>query len=137
MEQKINNPARNRMDDRTLFFLMPLLVTALALCFWGYGYHQIRSGSGVEILLGILMALLYIGFIANFGLYLAEEKDEFERAVLSQSMLWGVGATMIVASSWGVLELFDKVRHLNPVWFVPLFCFFMAAARFLIRRKYR
>ena len=87
--------------------------------------------------IAVLLAVIYIGLIVNFGLYLAEEKDEFERAVLSQSMLWGVGATMIFTSSWGVLELFDQVRHLNPIYFMLLFCVFMAAARIVIRRRYK
>lgn len=87
--EPLNNPARNRIDDRTLFIGMPLLVVALVLAIWGYGYHHIQAGSALETALGVLIALLYVGFIVNFGLYLAEEKDEFERAVLSQSMLWG------------------------------------------------
>jgi phosphatidylserine synthase len=137
MEQRINNPARNRMDDRTLFFGMPLLVATLVLTIWGYGYKHIEPGSWMATLLAVLLALLYIGFIVNFGLYLVEEKDEFESAIQSQSMLWAVGATMIVTSTWGVLEFFEKVRHFNPVYFMPLFCLFMSAARILIRRRYR
>jgi small-conductance mechanosensitive channel len=125
------------MDDRTLFFIVPLIVAVFVLAIWGFGYHHIQPASGMAYLVSTLLALIYIGLIVNFGLYLAEEKDEFERTVLSQAMLWGVGATMIVTSSWGVLELFNQVRHLNPVWFVPLFCLFMAAARILIKRRYR
>jgi len=137
MEQQINNPARNHLNDRALFFLMPLLAMVIVLAIWGFGYHHIQPSSGMALFLGTLVALGYIGQIVIFGLYLAEEKDEFERMVLSQSMLWGVGATMIFTSSWGVLELFDKVRHLNPVYFLPLFCFFMATARILIKSRYR
>lgn len=73
MEQKINNPARNRMDDRTLFFLMPLLVMDIVLAIWGFGYHHIQPGSGMEAAVGVLYALTFIGLIVNFGLYLAEE----------------------------------------------------------------
>ncbi len=132
-----NNPARNRMDDRTLFFVMPLIVAVFVLAIWGFGYHHIRHDSPMTTVIAVLLAVIYIGLIVNFGLYLAEEKDEFERAVLSQSMLWGVGATMIFTSSWGVLELFDQVRHLNPIYFMLLFCVFMAAARIVIRRRYK
>jgi len=132
-----NNPARNRMDDRTLFFGVPLIVAVFALVIWGYGYHHIQPGSAMATVLAVLLAVIYIGLIVNFGMYLSEDKDEFERAVLSQAMLWGVGATMIITSTWGVLELFDQVRHLNSVYFMPLFCLFMSAARILIRRRYR
>jgi hypothetical protein len=125
------------MDDRTLFFIVPLIIAVLFLAIWGFGYHHIQPDTGMANLIVFLLALMYIGFIVNFGMYLAEEKDEFERTVLSQAMLWGVGATMIVTSFWGVMELFDKVRHLNPLYFVPLFCLFMSAARILIRRRYR
>ena len=137
MEHKINNLARNRVDDRVLFFIMPLMFTVIVLAIWGLGYHHIQPGSGMASFLGILTALTYIGMIVIFGLYLAEEKDEFERTVLSQSMLWGIGATLTVTTSWGVLELYDKVRHLNPLWVFFLFCFFMSTARLLLKLRYR
>jgi hypothetical protein len=123
------------MDDRTLFIMLPLLGTILALAIWGFVSRQ--PDSRMTALIGVPLALYFIGMIVIFGLYLAEEKDEFERSVFSQSMLWAVGATMIVTSTWGVLELFEKVRHLNPVYFVPLYCSFMSAARILIKRRYR
>ena len=39
----------------------------------------------------LLPAIPIIGIIAVVGLYLAEEKDEFQRNLLIQSMLWGLG----------------------------------------------
>jgi hypothetical protein len=42
MEHKINNLARNRVDDRVLFFIMPLMFTVIVLAIWGLGYHHIQ-----------------------------------------------------------------------------------------------
>jgi hypothetical protein len=138
MEQKINNPARNRMEDRILFFIMPLLITLIVLCYWVFGYLHIQQPtSTLAYLFAALLALLFIGSIVIFGLYLTEEKDEFERTVITQSMLWGTGATLTVAAFWGALELMNKVHHLNPVWLFILFPYFMGIAKLLVKRRYR
>jgi hypothetical protein len=125
------------MDDRTLFILMPLLTTFLALCYWVFGYLYIQPIGLLAYLFATILAFLCIGMIVIFGLYLAEEKDEFERAVITQSMLWGIGATMGVAAFWGALEYCIGVRHLNPIWVFILFTYFMGIARLLLKWRYR
>jgi hypothetical protein len=82
-------------------------------------------------------AIAVLCAIASLGLYLAEETDEFLRANLIQSLLWGTGATLGVATVWGFLETFDKAPHV-PGWaVVPLFAIAMGVAQILISRRYR
>jgi len=71
------------------------------------------------------------------GLYLAEEKDEFQRTVLIQSMLWGMGATLAVTSVWGFLENFVQVAHFDLYLVFPLFCFFVGVFTPLVKARYR
>ncbi len=75
--------------------------------------------------------------IASLGFYVAEETDEFIRANLIQSLLWGTGATLGVATVWGFLETFGKAPHV-PGWAaVPVFAIAMGLAQALISRRYR
>lgn len=137
MERKINNPAKNHMEDRTLFVIVPLLATTLALVAWIFGYLHIQPTGILAYLVATLLTLTFIGYIVIFGLYLAEEKDEFERAMWIQSMLWGIGVTMAVTTFWGTMELCDVVHHLNPVWSFILFVSSMGIARRLLKWRYK
>jgi hypothetical protein len=135
MTDRIKNPARDRMDDRTLFILMPLLVANIAMAFWGFGYGHLR---GVFVYLpAILFALLGVGFIVIFGLYLKEEQDEFQRAIWVQSLLWGIGATLTVITFWGSLVEFELVKGLKLMFVFPLFMLITVIARLVLRLRYR
>jgi len=71
------------------------------------------------------------------GIYLAQEKDEFQRNILVQSLLWGIGGTLAVTTTWGFLELFAGVTHFQTYLTLPVFCFFFGVASPLLKRKYR
>ena len=59
-------------------------------------------------LLAVLPALPLVGSLVIVGLYIAEESDEFERSILVQSMLWGLGGALSVSTVWGFLSDFAK-----------------------------
>jgi len=137
MQDRINNPARYRMEDRMLFILMPLLLAVFVLAVWGFGYHHLHPSGIVACLLAILVALPNVALIVIFGFYLSEEKDEFQRNLLVQSLLWAIGATLTLITFWGVLVMFEVVQSRSLVWVFPLFCLFMAIAKFMVRLRYR
>ena len=87
--------------------------------------------------LALLPALPLIAVIAIMGLYLAQEKDEFQRNVLIQSILWGIGGTLAVTTTWGFLELFAGIPHFQSYLTMPLFWFLFGVATPLLKRKYR
>jgi len=70
-------------------------------------------------------------------MYLAEEKDEFQRTVLVQSMLWGIGATLAVTSVWGLLENFVSVPHLDLFLVYPLFWAIVGMSAPVLKARYR
>jgi len=87
--------------------------------------------------LGLAPALPLIGCIVVMGLYLTEEKDEFPRAILVESMLWGIGITLAAATAWGFLENAGAVPHFPTYLMFPLFCGAMGLAQGFVTRKYR
>lgn len=97
-------------------------------------FHPSRP---VVYFLAALPALPIIGIIVVVALYLAEEKDEFQRTVLERSLLWGMGGTLATTSVWGFLEMYSNVRHISSFYVFPLFCAFVGIAGLVVRLHYR
>ena len=129
-----NNPARRRYIWR-FSVTMLLYIVFLVLAVWIF-VHYHPTGP-LAWLLALLPALAIIGQIAAFGLYLAEEKDEFQVAIGVKSMLWGIGGTLAVTVTWGFLENFVHLRHLELILVYPLFCMLSGLAFGLLQLRYR
>lgn len=87
--------------------------------------------------LAVAPAFPVIAVIAIMGLYLIEETDEFIRAVLVQSMLWGIGITLSACTAWGFLENADVVPHIPLYLVFPVFCGSFGLAQPFVRRRYQ
>lgn len=87
--------------------------------------------------LAVAPALPILLVIAVMGRYLVDETDEFLRSMAVQSMLWGIGITLAVATVWGFLENADLVPHLSSFLMFPLFCAAMGLSQPFIWRRYR
>jgi hypothetical protein len=134
MKAKVSNPAVRRYVWR-FSGAMVLYTLFLILAVWEFKH---RNPTGVlAYLLAVLPSLPIIGGLVVVGLYLAEEKDEFQRTVLVQSMLWGIGATLAVTSVWGFLENFVQVVHFDLYLVFPLFWFFVGIFSPVLKARYR
>jgi hypothetical protein len=129
-----NNPAKSRYMRRFSLSML-LYVLFLVTAVWVFVHHH-PSGP-LAWLLAILPALAVIGQIVAFGLYLREEKDEFQVALGVQSMLWGIGGTLSVTVTWGFLENFLQLRHLDLIWIYPIFCALSGIAYGLQQLRYK
>ena len=87
--------------------------------------------------LAVLPAVAIIGQIVVVGLYLAEEKDEFQRNLFIEVLLWGLGGVMAFTSVWGMLETFLHIRHFEPTWTFTVFWLFVGISTPFLQRKYR
>jgi uncharacterized YccA/Bax inhibitor family protein len=134
MNCSTNNPAARRYMWR-FSVTMLLYILFLVLAVWVFVHHH--PTGPLAWLLALLPALAIIGQIAAFGLYLAEEKDEFQVAIGVQSMLWGIGGTLAVTVVWGFLESFVHLRHLNLILVYPLFCILCGIVSGLLHLRYR
>jgi hypothetical protein len=134
MECKTNNPAVWRFTRRFIV-LMLLYAVFSVLCTWGLLRNH---PTGVVIwLLAILPALPIGGAVVLTGRYMAEEKDEFQRAVLVQSLLGGIGATLVVTTVWGFLENYAHFRRLDILMIWPLYLIFVGISYGVVKARYR
>jgi len=115
----------------TLAFYIAFLVTAV----WAFSRYHLTGA--LAYLLAVLPALPIVGMVVVVGLYLAEEKDEFQRAVLVQALLGGIGATLVVTTAWGFLENYAHFQRLNILMIWPLYLIFVGISYGLVKARYR
>lgn len=127
-------PASRRYTQR---FIPVMAAYVITLFFAAWYIPRFHPTGGLVYVIAVLPAIPIIGVIAVIGLYLAEEKDEFQRSVLIQSMLWGMGLTLATTTVWGFLENFAKTVGFQPYLTFPLFCFFFGVITPFIKRRYR
>jgi ABC-type proline/glycine betaine transport system permease subunit len=129
-----NNPAARRFFLR---FLATMLVYAVCIVIAVWSFVHNHPTGVLAYLLAVLPALPIVAMLALFGLYLSEEKDEFQRAIFTESMLWGTGATLAATTVWGFLENFVHVPHLQLFLVFPLYCFFWGISSSLVQLRYK
>jgi hypothetical protein len=71
------------------------------------------------------------------GRYMREEKDDFQSAVLVQSLLGGIGATLVVTTVWGFLENYAHFRRLDILMLWPLYLVFVGISYGIVKARYR
>jgi len=108
MERSTGSPAKYRMEGRILLLIVPLFVLDGVLVYWGFHYHHLHPTGALAYLCAFLNSMPMIAFIVVIGLYLAEEKDDFMRALWVQSMLWGIGVTLTVTTFCGTLAKYGQ-----------------------------
>ena len=91
----------------------------------------------LRYILALAPSLPLLGTIWAMGAYLYEEPDEFKRAILAQSMLWGLGLTLAFTTTWGFLEEFAGVARFPLYLVFPVFCGAMGVSSFFARRRYQ
>ena len=134
MECKTNNPAVWRFTFR--FIILSLLYAVFSvLAVWGLlRCHP----NGIEIwLLALFPAFPIGGAVVLTGRYMSQEKDEFQRAVLVQSLLGGIGAILIVTTVWGFLEDYAHFRRLDILMIWPLYLIFVGISYGFVKLRYR
>lgn len=130
-----SNPVQRR-------FTIQMWVTAgLCIVFALVSALAFRLGHPPVVLaypLAVLPTLPIIGALVLTGTYLAEETDEFQRSLLIQSVLGGIGVTLATTTVWGYLEHFVRVTpHFDAIWVYPIFWFATALSYHVVRLRYR
>jgi hypothetical protein len=116
------------------------IAAALCVVFTFGAAMSFRLGhvSGVlGYVIAILPAFPIMGALVGTGLYLAEETDDFQRVVMIQSLLGGIGLTLAATTVWGFLEDFTHAPHFSLVWIYPMFWIFTGLSIPFVWMRYR
>ena len=80
---------------------------------------------------GISMVAMLIA--AAIGI--AKQRDEFQRKLLTQAMIWGVGGMLAITTIWGLLEVHTSIPQLNILYNFPIFIVITAIAKLTLFRR--
>lgn len=98
-------------------------------------YEHLPHGAGY--LVAILPAFPIMAALVVTALYLSEETDEFQRQVLIESLLGGMGITLAGTTVWGYMESMAAAPHLDSIWIYPIFWIATAVCMPLVWMRYR
>ncbi len=91
--------------------------------------------TGLAFAIAVLPIIPVIGMIWAMARYLIEETDEYLRYRAAAASLFGLAALLVVACSWGFLELFGAVPH-APGWLsFPIWALAMGVAQHWMGRN--
>jgi hypothetical protein len=88
-----------------------------------YGFKHALIPGFLKYFVAILPALPIIGIFGAMGRYLVEEQDEYVRMLMVRQTLWASAFTLSLATTWGFLENFDLVDHIDAYWLVAAWFF--------------
>ena len=134
MDSCRKNPAVRRFVRRCLTGAAAYVLCVLVACM---GYLHLPPTLPLAVLLAILPGVPIAALVAVCALYLKEEKDDFVRSVMVQTMLWSFGGTLVITSVWGFLEKFTHTPHLDPIMIYPMTCGLYVLVSPLVMRRYR
>ncbi len=129
---------KNPMERR--YVIRMWVTAALCVLFSLVAALEFKFGHPTGVLaylVAVLPALPIMGALVYTGVYLAEEKDEFQRNLLVQSLLGGTGGILAATTAWGYMEDFAHAPHMDLIWVYPLFWLFAGVSYALVRLRYR
>ena len=85
-----------------------------------YGFKHNLVPGPLKYFVAILPALPIIGIFGAIGRYLVEEQDEYVRMLMVRQTLWASAFSLSVATTWGFLDNFRLVGHVDGYWIAVL-----------------
>jgi len=134
MNCAIKSPAQRRFVRASLISATLVVVLAVGAAVTFRLWH-LKGLPAYPV--AVLPALPILWVLFETGRFLAVEKDEFQRNLLVQCMLGGIGGTLATTTAWGYLEAFAHVPRLQAVWVYPIFWLFVVIAWPVVYRRYK
>jgi hypothetical protein len=100
-----------------MLFAKPVKDTPLA---WA-----VDLGSGVSMVAMLIAAAVGV----------AKQRDEFQRKLLTQAMIWGIGGMLGITTVWGLLEVHTSIPRMDILLNFPIFVIITAIAKVTLFRR--
>jgi hypothetical protein len=130
----MKSAAQRRYVFRSWFGAALMVLLSLVAAF-SFRFAHLKGPLAYTV--AVLPALPILWVLFETGRYLKDETDEFQRNLLVQSFLGGVGGTLAVTTVWGYLEDFARAPRLDLIWIYAIFWFSAALTYPFVSRRYR
>jgi len=129
-----NSKAKRRLQKRVAVAMCVYLPALFGVTFW-VKHHP---ASGMEVFgLAAIPAAPVIALFVVVGLYLREERDDFQRDMMIRGMLWGTGALLTALVFLSFLKIFGWKGEGDPFLEFGVFWVFVAIAKVTYRVRNR
>ena len=109
---------------------LPAMFGYVILLMAAVSYASENAPTGVIAwLVAIAPAIPLIFAIRAIALLPKEEDDEYQRDRIYRAYAWATGATLMVCTTAGFLDMFDAIPHLDLWIAFPMWAVFMGIAR--------
>lgn len=112
--------AAHRRYLQRFWLATALYVAGIALATWLIPDEA--EASPLMIAIAALPGLGMVAMIWAMARLLVELDDEYLRMLEVRKSLFATGLVLVVASVWGILELFTDVPRLPIFWIFPIWC---------------
>ncbi len=120
-----------RLGMGLFFYILVLMVSVAAL-------NRFDLSTQVKSILAVLTALPIGWIIWAMGRFIADpDIDEFERMIITRSLLLSTGLTLFFAAIWGFLENFAQAPDFPLYILVPVFFGLFGMVQPFVRRGYK
>jgi len=117
---------------RYMWRFLPAMFAYVLLLMAAVSYAKSAEPTGlVAWAVAIAPAIPLLFAIRAIFLLPREEDDEYQRARINSAYAWATGATLMVCTTLGVLDMFDVIPHLELWVIFPMWAIFMGIARCL------
>jgi hypothetical protein len=80
---------------------------------------------------GVTMVAMLVAAAIGF----ARQRDEFQRKLLTEAMIWGVGGMLAITTVWGLLETHTSIPRMDILLNFPIFITITAIAKVVLFRR--
>ena len=127
------SPAVKRYLLRLLIAVTTYVIAvALTMHLLFHGKLPVLAAMG----LALIPSLPLVAIIAIVGLYLKEEKDDFQRELFIQTLLWATAGTLAITSFWSFVHIFARVPPVDGFHVFVLFWTLVGLAGFPLHYYY-
>src|SRR4051812_19183331 len=121
-------PAQRAHVRRVLWLLLAYAII-LPTMVWLRATHHVSDT--LVVLMALVASLPCLGFIASWGRYMSDERDEYHQSLNLRRVSIATNATMGAAIVWGFLQAFGAMPLVEAYW-IPIVWVAMQGASALI-----
>lgn len=85
----------------------------------------------IDLGTGVTMVAMLVAAAIGF----TRQRDEYQRKLLTEAMIWGISGMLTITTIWGLLETHTSIPRMDVLLNFPIFVTITAIAKVVIFRR--
>ena len=116
---------------RPFYILYAIYMPFCMLLLFGKPARDSAGAWIIDLAAGVSMVAMLVASAVG----LARQRDEFQRKLLTEAMMWGVGGLLAITCIWGLLEVHTSIPRMDILLNFPIFITITAIAKVVLFRR--